>query len=165
MHALQCAESICRGVYPWEAGASNFGAVGPTVEELLTQLRNDTCRMARCEEELKVLREEQERCMAYLRKQQAAIQDAIVRIEQRQAALGGGGEVPPCSSAFSSQPASPVDVVEEQAYCDGLLLLLRGRLHTVASRFDAACCAFGTGAVAAAPAADEYDSSEEGGAM
>lgn len=103
--------------------------------------------------------------MAYLRKQHAAIQDAIVRIEQRQAALGGGEEVPLCSSAFSSQPASPVDVVEEQAYCDGLLLLLRGRLHTAASRFDAACCAFGTGAVAAAPAADEYESSEDGGAM
>jgi len=156
---------VCRGVYPWEGGSSsNTTFSAPTAEELLTQLRNETCRVARCEEELQVMRGEQAQCIAYFRLQLDAIQAAIVHTKQRQAALEQGGEVPPCTSVFAVQPASPAAAIEERSYCTGLLLLLGDRQCAIAQQLETACSAFGNGIVSGVPA-DKYESDDEGLAM
>ncbi len=156
------AENLCRGVYPWEGGSSIGGAPSvPTEEELLTRLRSESCRVARCEEEIGVVQGEKELCALYLGRQRDAISAAITRIQQRQAALEEGREAPPCSSAFSAQPNCPTAAAGEAAYCAGLLIMLRERHLAVVRQHEEACTAFGSGAMAAPPGVDHYASDEE----
>lgn len=139
-----CADAICRGEYPWEAGRANAGDPPTASDPLITELRTYANEHARALEECELLDAEKTRCIAYFQNQHVAIATAIRRVHERRVALQAGGQepAPACSSFASRQPARPAEVASEVEYCSGLLLLLQAREHKAAAQLAAARAAF-----------------------
>ncbi len=137
-----------------------------TLEQLVTKTYRYTCERERADEELKLLAEERARCLAYLRKQEAAIGEAGMRQTERQAALETEqADVPECSSFQQKQPANAAERSQQARYCAGLALLLSDRKHECRQQLAAAHSAFMStdwdAAAAAAAAVVDYDEVEE----
>ena len=144
--------------------------------QLITMLRSCTSEAHRATEELRYLRDERALCKLYWRSEVQALQHTIAAMELRRAALlqpGAlleGGEIPACSSFGSSAPTTPVAAARESAYCQGLLMLLEGRLSICRQQLDAAerqfqrdDCDWEAAAVVLQPAdSSDYGSSGEG---
>ena len=126
--ATYAAEAVCRGDYLWDANHAIAAPAAATCEQLVTRLRAATSELQRAGEELSLLLTEQERCVVYMQRREAAISAALQKCQQRAEALRARSTViPPCRSFGSQQPASGSDVeynVELQ-YCEGLSLLLQ----------------------------------------
>lgn len=139
-----------------------------TAEQLLTQLQRRSDELQRATEELKMLADEQARCLHYLQEQQAKIGAAVQHISERRAALMTGSTAAPCSSIAAGQPTSELACRLEAQYCEGLLLLLRRRLLKANAQLSAAQNAF-TGAGGALQGLDavlgESDEDEEDAVM
>ena len=166
--------AVCRGMYPWElsiCGGSN-ATTAATLDELVTQLRACSNEVARTDEELRLLAVGQQRCLATLAQRHAAIEAAIGSTQQRMQALEEGHPPPSCSSFGAvHSSASAAEVAHEQAYCGGLLLLLRDRLNQAAAQLSVACSSFselgGTGPPAQPAAGPQavYETDDEGTVM
>lgn len=161
-------------MYPWEGSAApvtagaTLAAPHLTAEQLLTQLQRRSNELQRATEELALLAAERARCLQYLQDQAARIDAAVQRIGERKAALLGGNAVPPCSSIAARQPMSDLERALEMQYCDGLLLLLKGRLAKANAQLLQAQQAFtgnGSGAVHDAGSAAALEDDEEEAVM
>ena len=128
-----------------------------------------SCEVERAREELELLAKERARCLAFLERQQAAIQAAVERTLARQAALNAGQPVAACSSFGARQPAHEAGRLAEAQYCAGLAMLLDDRLHPTTSQLAAARTMFAgsdwDAALAMGALDDEYDVVEEEEAM
>lgn len=109
-----------------------------------------------------MLEAERGHCLSYLQQQQAAIDAAVSRVQQRIAALQSGADVPPCSSFASRQPTTQVERWQEVMYCNGLALLLTERLRRTTAQLVEAQHAFAGGA-SSTSSTDLYDCEDEEG--
>lgn len=125
--------------------------------------------MLRLEEELRLLDEEQQRCVTYYAKQVAAISSTITSTEQRLHALQQGGTaVPECSSFASLQPTDAAEAAQEVDYCRGLLILLHERKAQAIALLNSARSAFPASASclpAVAAPSDVYECEEQDAAL